>query len=88
MNDNNDSLPQSETEAEKRPGLQVAASPFNGVKLDLAIIILVMLLLWLVLAQTVTDGFVQTVVLFLYSVLAACWIIFRIRRILRQHIGD
>jgi len=88
-----ESLPQSETEAESdagegsRSGMRVAASPFNGVKLDLAIIIVVLLLLWLVLANTKTDTTTQMVVLFLSSGIAASWIVFRVRRILHRHGG-
>ena len=87
MDKKDESLPQSDTEAAARSGMRVAASPLNGVKLDLAIIIVVLLLIWLVLANTVTDTAIQTVILFVCSGLAAGWIIFRVRRILHQHGG-
>ena len=87
MDKKDESLPQSDTEAVNRSGMRVAASPLNGVKLDLAIIIVVLLLIWLVLANTVTDMVIQTVILFVCSGLAASWIIFRVRRILHQHGG-
>lgn len=87
------SLPHSDLEAESdgveaaRSGMRVAASPFNGVKLDLAIIIVLLLLIWLVLANTVKDTLTQTMILFACSGLAASWIIFRVRRILYRHEG-
>jgi len=89
----NESLPHSETDAESdagqgtRSGMRVAASPFNGVKLDLAIIIVLLLLIWLVLANTVKDTLTQTIILFVCSGLAASWIVFRVQRILHRHEG-
>ncbi len=93
MTRKDESLPHSETEAESdasertRPGMRVAASPFNGVKLDLAIITVLLLLIWLVLANTVKDALTQTIILFACSGLAASWIIFRVRQILHRHEG-
>jgi len=88
LNKKDESLPQSDTEAGTRSGMRVAASPLNGVKLDMAIIFVLLLLIWLVLAKTVTSTAVQTIILFLCSGLAAGWIIFRVRRILHQHGED
>ncbi len=89
MNEKDDSLPQSGPESAGRSGMRVEASPFNGVKLDLGIIIVVLLLLWLVLGRTLADdGWLQAGILFLCSALAAGWIIYRVRRILLQHAGD
>lgn len=65
-------------------GFTVPASPFNAVKLDLALLIIVGVVLWLVHDRLITDQFGQFVLLSGYGLTAMCWIVFRTRRTARR----
>ncbi|MBN4078661.1 hypothetical protein JYT96_01500 [Gammaproteobacteria bacterium AH-315-C21] len=62
----------------------VLASPFNGVKLELALILIIGLVLWLVLEQLFPHRVEAFFMLIGYSLLAAGWIILRVRNVLKQ----
>jgi len=61
----------------------VSASPFNGVKLELALILLVGLIIGLVLERLYPHRMEAFLMLAGYSLLAAGWIILRVRYILK-----
>ena len=68
--------------SDARKGTGVAASPFNGVKLDLGLILLgamALLLTELVLAWPGSWGLAG------YSLLSAFWLVWRTRRIAREN---
>ncbi len=65
-------------------GITVAPSPFNEVKLDLAIILCVGVLLLLVAGRVVDSVWVQLGILCSYSLLGMTWLILRTRRIVRR----
>ena len=62
----------------------VAASPFNPVKLDLAIIIAVAIIYLLVVMKAVDDEGVQFLLLAGYGFAAAIFLIWRVRRIVSK----
>jgi len=62
----------------------VSASPFNGVKLELALILIVGLILWLVSEQLFPHRMEAFLMLIGYSLLAAGWIILRVHNIVKQ----
>lgn len=78
----------NDTEKQQQPGLQVAASPFNAVKLELAVIIVAGLLLWFVLDSITTSEITQIGVLFLFSSMAALWLVLRTRYLARRGTGQ
>lgn len=65
-------------------GLSVAPSPFNAVKLELAVIIIVGLLLWIAVDSITTSHVTQIVILLVFGVLSAAWLIFRTHLLLRR----
>jgi len=62
-----------------KKSFSVNASPLNPVKLELAIILLVGLLLWLLLDSITESQSAQIAILFLYSFLGAIWLLLRTR---------
>ena len=64
--------------------MRVAPSPFNPVKLELGVILVVGVLLVLVQGRLNLTPLTQLLVLLIYGVLGAVWVIVRTRRILRQ----
>ena len=80
-------MAQSEGDASlTRPkkGFTVQASPFNVVKFDLALILIVGVVLLLVHERLVEDQLSQLLILFGYGVAAMCWIVFRTRRVAKR----
>ena len=59
----------------------MAASPFNSVKLELAIIIVLVILLWVILEAATGSILVHISALLLFSSVAAIWLIFRVRKL-------
>jgi len=60
-------------------GFGVHASPFNGVKLELAIILILGALFWLVLDSITNNEITQIGLLLLFGVLGAAWLVIRTR---------
>lgn len=81
------------TNQEKRPdsvhpkgkGFTVLASPMNGVKFELGVILLVSLLFWMVLERLTDNAFPYLV---LYGLLAMGWIVFRSRQVVKRHLDE
>lgn len=68
----------------KGGGFTVAASPFNAVKFDLAIILFVGVLLLIVHGSLSANPLVQLALLFLYGLGAMLWLLVRTRKIVKQ----
>lgn len=72
------------TQHTDKKGFGVAASPFNGVKLELGIILCAGLLLWLAADSITADLEVQLLMLGGFGVAGMLWLIVRIRGVLRK----
>ena len=68
----------------QRRGFTVQASPFNAVKLDLALILFVGVVLVFVHSRLVSNQLGQLGLLAAYGIVAMCWLIFRTRRVIKQ----
>ena len=66
-------------------GFAVAASPLNEVKLDLALLLVVGILLLIIEDKLIEQLAGQILLLSVYGLLAATWIIFRVKRVLAKH---
>jgi len=62
----------------------VAASPFNSIKLELAIILIIGFVFWLVLNSITNNELTHIALLFLYSSCGAIWLSLRIRHVARK----
>ncbi|WP_455202742.1 hypothetical protein [Kaarinaea lacus] len=60
-------------------GLSVAPSPFNAVKLELAIILIAGILLWAVVDSITPSDSAQIGILMIFGLLGAIWLIIRTR---------
>lgn len=65
-------------------GFGVAASPFNGVKLELGLCLILGTLLWLGADSITANEGTQLLMLLSYGLLAAIWLVLRTRIILRR----
>ncbi|MCI0508326.1 MAG: hypothetical protein L0Z73_19815 [Gammaproteobacteria bacterium] len=65
-------------------GLYVAPSPFNAVKLELAVIMIVGLLLWIAVDSITINAAAQIVILMSFGVLGAFWLVIRTRYLLQR----
>ena len=77
----------SEEQLKDKPpksAFSVAASPFNGIKLELAIILIVGFVLWLVLDSITDNDLTHVAALLIYSCSAAAWLAWRVRSIVQQ----
>lgn len=79
----NESADDPET-SKKDSAFKVAASPFNAIKLELVIVLIVGFLLWMVLNSITESDLTHIVVLFVYSVSGAIWLSLRIRKVSQQ----
>ena len=68
----------------KRGGWAVAPSPFNAVKLELGVALLIGLLLLLVSGRLPGGAAGQLLILLGYGTAASLWIVWRVRRTLRR----
>ena len=75
-------LKQQGSVSQQRAGFGVAASPFNAVKFDLAVILIVAVLLLLTHGRLVTGSFAQFLLLGGYGLAAMAWLMLRTRRVL------
>lgn len=62
----------------------VAASPFNAVKLELVIVLIVGFVLWLVMHSITDNDLTHILILFLYSASGALWLSVRVRNVSQQ----
>ncbi len=68
----------------KRRSITVAASPFNQVKFELGIVLVLLPLAWLVVGRVIAGSLGQFAVLFGLVCVAAGWLVVRTRSILRK----
>lgn len=68
----------------RRRSFAVAASPFNAVKLELALIIVAAIVFWLVVERLYPGRVEAMLLLSGYGAVAAGWIFFRVHRVLRR----
>ena len=79
-----DTVPEK-TAAVRRPkGFGVTASPFNGVKLELGLCLMLGALLWLGADSITANEGAQLLMLLIYSLLAAIWLVLRTRVVLQR----
>jgi len=62
----------------------VPASPLNAVKLDLAIILFLSVLVWLLVSYLVEGIFIQILYLAGFGLVSMLWLIVRTRRVLKS----
>ena len=65
----------------QRRSFTVAASPFNGVKFDLALIVIVAGVVWLIHDRLIENGVGQLLFLAGYGLSAMVWLVAKTRRI-------
>ncbi|WP_455206719.1 hypothetical protein [Kaarinaea lacus] len=65
-------------------GLHVAPSPFNAIKLELAVIMIVGFMLWISVDSITNSEAAQIVILMVFGVLSAGWLIARTHYVLRR----
>ena len=75
---------QSSSVQQKDKGFTVKASPLNEVKLELGVALILGVVVFLVVPVLMPDLLSQLLLLAGYGVAAMGWIIWRVRRILRQ----
>ncbi len=71
--------------ARRGKAFTVQASPFNAIKLDLALILVVGIVLLIVHERLVDDQFGQLLVVAGYGLAAMLWIVMRTRHVLKKH---
>lgn len=76
--------PPSPTPASTRKGFGVAASPFNGVKIELGIVLILGLILWLAADSITSSIAAQLLLLVSYGLISAFWLIIRTRQVVQQ----
>ena len=69
----------------KKSGFTVQASPFNGVKLDLALILLIGVVVWLAHERVTENALGQLLFLVGYGVIAGAWVVVRTRYVAVKH---
>ncbi|MEJ2181330.1 MAG: hypothetical protein P8Y28_13080 [Gammaproteobacteria bacterium] len=74
----------SDTDQQNHQGLSVAPSPFNAVKLELAIILVAGILLWAVVDSITPSESAQIGILMLFGFLGAGWLVIRTRYLSRR----
>jgi hypothetical protein len=67
-----------------KKGFGVAASPFNGIKIELGIAISIGFVLWLAADSITASIATQLLLLVGYGLLSAGWLVYRTRRIVQQ----
>jgi hypothetical protein len=68
----------------QRKGFGVDASPFNGVKLELAIILVLGIVLGLLVDSITADAGLQIALLAAYGIIAGGWIFLRTRLLMKK----
>ena len=67
-----------------KKGFGVAASPFNGVKIELGIVLILGFVLWLAADSITASITAQLLLLVSYGLIGAFWLIIRTRRVAQQ----
>lgn len=77
-------IPEKQTEG-TGSNVEIYASPFNGVKLELGLAIFIGIIVWSA-ADIITPLFdIQLMILAAYGIIAAIWLVIRTRRVLLKH---
>lgn len=77
--------PQHQSKEESHgTGFGVEASPFNGVKLELGFVIIFGILIWLGIDFITPSIAKQLLLLTIYGIVGALWLIIRTRRIVKH----
>lgn len=69
-------------------GFSVAASPFNGIKLDIGIFLLVGIILLVVLENISISATIEWLVLAGYGLMTFLWVFIRARKILKKTLEE
>lgn len=72
----------------KGPGITVAPSPLNGVKLELGIVLALAALVWVGLSASGLSGTAQVGIGFSFGLGGMLWLIVRARAVLRRHLAS
>lgn len=75
---------ESDIVPQKRSGVTVAASPFNGVKLELVVTILALLIIWLMVDRLVDGVLQQLLILGGAGLLFMFLLMFRVRQVVKK----
>jgi hypothetical protein len=67
-----------------KKGFGVAASPFNGVKIELGFVLILGFVLWLAADSITASITAQLLLLMGYGCISAFWLVIRTQRIMRQ----
>lgn len=67
-----------------KKGFSVAPSPFNPVKFDLGVVIILGICVFVIQEVLISDGNVQLGLLLAYGTIAALWLLVRIQRVKKQ----
>jgi hypothetical protein len=67
-----------------RKGFGVAASPLNQVKMELGVVLFLGFVLWLAADSITASITTQLLLLFVYGLISACWLVYRTRRVLER----
>jgi len=70
--------------AQPTKGFGVAASPFNQVKMELGLALILGIVLWLAAESITASIATQLLLLAGYGLISAGWLVFRVQRIVRQ----
>ena len=70
-----------------KKGFGVAASPFNGVKIELGFVLILGIVLWLAADSITASITAQLLLLMGYGCISAFWLVIRTQRIMR-HISN
>lgn len=72
----------------KRRRVTVAPSPFNAVKYELGVLLILAIPVGLLIIKLVAGDGRQLLYLLAYGALAALWLVFRVRRVLACELGS
>jgi dipeptide/tripeptide permease len=85
MNDPDNNNNSTHTNSNHARGLSVSPSPFNAVKLELAVVIIAGLLLWIAVDSITNSDAAQIVILLAFGVVSAGWLVLRTHLLLRRN---
>ncbi len=78
----------SDSVPETKPSFTVAASPFNAVKLELGVVLVIGFFLLFIVSSLIDSPFMQVGLLGGYGAVSMLWLIFRVRRVVATLSSD
>ena len=72
----------------KRRLVTVAPSPFNAVKYELGVLLLLIIPVWILVEKLVVGAGQQLLYLLAYSGLASLWLVLRIRHVMNAEVNS